>query len=407
MMIGGYGNDTYIVDNVGDVAAEPSVFFDGHDIVRSSVSFALLDGLNMMSSGIEDLYLTGTANINATGNDMVNYLQGNSGNNILDGGANADAMAGGDGNDTYIVDNANDLILEMTSNTGHDVVKASVSYSIDSAFTLGIEDLYLTGTGNINGTGNALSNYMEGNSGNNVLDGGTGADALIGGNGDDTYIVDNAGDLILEQSTSTGNDSIKASISYSLDTLFTNGVENLYLTGTSHLNGTGNALSNYIEGNSGNNVLDGGTGNDTLVGGSGNDTLKAGSGNDTLNGGSGNDLYIASGVFGADVIIDSDATANKDELHFADASYNKLWFSQAGNDLLISVVGTSNQITVQNWYTSANSQIETIYADGSGVKLQSSAVAGLVGAMAGFAPQDLSTATGALASARDAAWVFA
>ncbi|MFM6521296.1 MAG: bluetail domain-containing putative surface protein, partial [Microcystis panniformis] len=59
-----------------------------------------------------------------------------------------------------------------------------------------------------------------------------------------------------------------------------NNVENLLLTGTGNLNGTGNALNNQITGNSGNNNLNGSTGNDTLNGAAGIDTLTGGVGTD-------------------------------------------------------------------------------------------------------------------------------
>ncbi|MBD2666911.1 calcium-binding protein, partial [Richelia sinica FACHB-800] len=49
------------------------------------------------------------------------------------------------------------------------------------------------------------------------------------------------------------------------------GLENLKLTGYSHINGTGNNKNNVITGNSGNNILYGGNGHDTLTGGLGAD----------------------------------------------------------------------------------------------------------------------------------------
>ena len=62
-------------------------------------------------------------------------------------------------------------------------------------------------------------------------------------------------------------------------------IENLTLTGTAAINGTGNALDNVITGNDGNNVLTGLAGADTLFGAAGNDKLIGGAGGDTLNGG--------------------------------------------------------------------------------------------------------------------------
>jgi VCBS repeat-containing protein len=272
-MAGGVGNDTYYVDSTADAIAEN--LNEGTDSVYASATYTLSDN-------IENLTLTGTANIDGTGNALNNAITGNSGANVIDGGAGTDSMAGGAGNDTYIVDNAGDIVTEAV-NAGTDLVYSSVSY----ALTSNVENLTLTSAANINGTGNALNNVIIGNSGNNVLDGNTGADSMLGGAGDDTYIVDNAGDIVTEN-LNEGIDNVQSSISYTL----INNVENLTLTGTAAINGTGNALDNVITGNAGNNALSGLDGNDTLIGNAGNDTLDGGIGADAMSGGAGNDTYV-------------------------------------------------------------------------------------------------------------------
>jgi Ca2+-binding RTX toxin-like protein len=95
-----------------------------------------------------------------------------------------------------------------------------------------------------------------------------GADTLIGGNGNDTYVVDNLGDFVVENAGG-GTDTIQSFITYSLVGL--PNVENLTLTGSTAINGTGNSGNNVLTGNSGNNVLSGGAGKDTLTGGTGTD----------------------------------------------------------------------------------------------------------------------------------------
>ncbi|WLH34726.1 M10 family metallopeptidase C-terminal domain-containing protein [Pseudomonas sp. FP2196] len=257
LLTGGLGNDTYIVDSTGDVIVETSTLSTEIDTVKASVNYTL-------GNNLENLTLTGTADLNGSGNGLNNVITGNIGNNLLDGGAGADTLIGGAGNDTYIIDNAGDSIVEL-ANEGQDLVKASVSYF----FTANIENGELTGTDAINMVGNDLNNVLTGNSAANVLNGMEGADTMIGGTGNDYYFVDNVGDLVVETSTLASEiDTVRSTVSYAL----TANVEYLVLTGNADINATGNALGNRLTGNDGNNILDGGAGNDLLTGGLGNDT---------------------------------------------------------------------------------------------------------------------------------------
>ena len=98
---------------------------------------------------------------------------------MLNGGAGGDTMCGVGGNDVYVVDNAADIVDEsLTGSSGTDTVQSSITFSLaDTARVRGsVENLTLTGSSNINATGNALNNTLTGNSGNNTLDGGAGAD---------------------------------------------------------------------------------------------------------------------------------------------------------------------------------------------------------------------------------------
>jgi Ca2+-binding RTX toxin-like protein len=278
-LIGGVGDDTYFVDSTGDVISEATSA--GIDTVNSSISYNL-------GANLERLTLTGNSALNGTGNTLNNTITGNAANNTLNGGIGHDTLIGGLGNDTYFVDSTRDVISEAAS-AGIDTVNSSINYSLEA----NLENLILTGSSAINGTGNTLNNTITGNAanntlnggtGNDTLNGGTGNDTLIGGLGNDTYFVDSTGDVINE-APSAGLDMVNASISYTLGA----NLEQLSLTDSRAINGTGNALNNLIRGNGANNTLRGGAGNDTLNGWAGNDTLVGESGNDLLIGGAGND----------------------------------------------------------------------------------------------------------------------
>ena len=306
---GGLDDDTYVIDNIGDIVTESSG--QGDDTIRSSIAINLNSAISLTIptlkyGNVENVTLTGAAAVNITGNASANVLNGNDGANIIDGGIGlADEMNGGKGNDTYIVNNSDDEVYEALSTLqggGLDLVKSRVSFDLGDSPAPGvinyIENLTLTdgtlngGNANINGTGNELANIIIGNAGDNLLegeeandtltgnagrdtlDGGDGIDRMTGGDGDDTYFVDNIGDVVTETNAiraTGGNDTVNSEISYILGA----NLENLTLIDDEDINGTGNTLANIITGNIGNNVLDGGASTaivDTLVGNEGSDT---------------------------------------------------------------------------------------------------------------------------------------
>lgn len=330
-MIGGLGNDTYVLDSLGDVITENAN--EGTDKVFSSISYTL-------GTNLENLTLTGTTALNATGNELINVITGNSSSNVLDGGAGNDILSGGDGNDTYYVDSTGDVVTE-TANEGIDTVLSSITYTLGD----NIENLTLNGTAFINGTGNALDNIITGNDANNILDGGLGTDNLISGAGNDTLMYSNdriwptrfvawnsgsPGDIVngemIEVNPRFGSfDAFDGGDGYD-KIVMSDGGSALFLDDKYSPNplgydmarihnveevegGNGNDIIDFtstkfsysdvtFKGGDGNDVLWSSTGNDMNYGGNGNDKLDGGVGNDTLDGGAGDDTII--GGFGQD-----------------------------------------------------------------------------------------------------------
>lgn len=91
-MIGGGGNDTYSVDNAGDIVVEASL--GGLDSISSSVSYA-------MPANVETMVLTGSA-VAALGNSASNALIGNAAANVIGGGLGNDLLTAGAGNDQFV-----------------------------------------------------------------------------------------------------------------------------------------------------------------------------------------------------------------------------------------------------------------------------------------------------------------
>jgi Ca2+-binding RTX toxin-like protein len=235
-LIGGGGNDTYVVyestDTVTETDANPVT--GGSDLVYTGANFTL-------GANVEYLYALGGATITAlTGNTLDNVISainyyGGSGMTIDAGDGNdtvygsyyadtilggngadtlwgswgadnaADAMNGGAGSDTYVVQEALDTVIETdaTAAGGLDLVYSGISYTLGA----NVEYLQIYGSATT-GTGNALGNLIAasysgvstqlfglggadqlvGGGGNDRLDGGSGADVLIGSTGNDTFV---------------------------------------------------------------------------------------------------------------------------------------------------------------------------------------------------------------------------
>jgi Ca2+-binding RTX toxin-like protein len=402
ILTGGAGNDTYVVQNDADSVVEH--LNAGIDLVESSVNFTL-------GANVENLTLIGSADSNGTGNALanvitgnsgINILMGNAGNDTLIGGAGDDILNGGDGNDVMLIGKAADHgvgevidggagadVIRFTSSTDGETLTlnnqvtaveqvvigtaaglttGTTALNVDASAVVS-NGLTLTGNAGANAlTGTDFNDVLKGGGGNDILNGGLGNNLLIGGTGNDSYIV-NAPTDVVSEGLAAGSDTVVASLNYTL----TANVENLELTGSDNLNGTGNALANILTGNSGNN---------TLSGLAGNDTLRGGLGNDTVNGGSGNDTFLFGRGDGQDLLQDNSGAADK---VLFDGGINPLdlVISRQANDLRLAIHGSSDQITVQNWYVGTTNRTETIQA-GNGQALLSAQVDQLIQAMASF-----------------------
>lgn len=255
---------------------------------------------NMILAGTlgNDLLIGGDGHDRLSGLAGNDTLNGGAGNDTLNGGTGLDRMAGSVGNDTYVIDNAKDTVIEA-ANQGTDLVQSSINYTLST----NVENLSLLGTAALSGTGNALSNLINGNVGNNILNGLAGNDTLNGGAGNDTLNGGAGNDLLFGDSGNDlleggeGNNTINAGVGH--DTVRTGAGSDTINAGVGNDSVTSGAGGDRVFGLGGNDTIDSGAGHDIIIGGDGNDLLRGGegnddlaaeAGNDTLDGGAGNDM---------------------------------------------------------------------------------------------------------------------
>jgi Ca2+-binding RTX toxin-like protein len=226
--------------------------------------------------------------------------------------AGVDTLAGAKGQDVYVIHNSADTIIENVGE-GHDTVMADVSFTLPA----NVEDLILSGSANLTGTGNTLDNWL--------LISDSSVDTLVGGDGQDVYVAHNSSVNVVETS-SGGYDAVIADVNFTLPA----NVETLVLSGSGNLNGGGNGLDNVIYANSGNDMLTGGGGHDT---------------------------FNFSQPFGHDQITDFTADNASSEHDLIDLSgrgltYSDLTITASGADTLIQLA-SGQSILLQHVLTSA------------------------------------------------------
>ncbi|HSD70455.1 MAG TPA: VCBS domain-containing protein [Woeseiaceae bacterium] len=289
-LAGGSGDDAYVIDDAFDMVVED--LDEGVDTVSSSLDYTL-------GANVENLTLTGAA-FAGTGNELNNLIVGNELNNVLDGAAGRDLLKGGAGDDFYIIDQSDDTVFELDGwfrsgpfgevtieSNGRDAVQSTASFVLPRF----VEDLFLAGEEDIDGTGNVFSNSLNGNPGANVLR----ADALNG-------VLDNLVPEVLGETQYSDPrptaDPIaerlwdRALLAYFLGEVNSNNLssigEQIFVNAHS-----GDSLS----GNDGDDTLYGSWDHDFLFGGSGNDLLVGSGGFDYMEGGAGDDRYLVDGNF--------------------------------------------------------------------------------------------------------------
>jgi Ca2+-binding RTX toxin-like protein len=359
-MVGGVGDDKYIVNHSYDVIAENA----GGGVDTASVwatSFVL-------AANVENLVLEGSWGQSGTGNALANIMRSGAGGDTLDGAGGSDLLVGGGGRDKFLVKagNGSDTIADFQNAV--DVVTldgfALGSFAaVRAAMTQAGSDVKLAlGGGDVlTFRGHAIADFsaadftfarvaspaptpapapapapaptptptapapglsdwaqsgaptkwyaraadgasVTGTAGNDFFGGGAGRITMIGNGGDDTYIVNHSYDVITENA----GGGVDTAESWSTSYVLAANVENLVLKGNWGQTGTGNG---------GDNRLVSTAGKDTLNGGGGDDALVAGTGASKLTGGSGSDLFVFSKASAHDNVV-TDFVSGGDALDF-------------------------------------------------------------------------------------------
>lgn len=135
---GGLGDDTYYVDNAGDIVVE--LAGGGNDAVFASVSFALSAGAEVEAVTLRNaqaaVALTGSNSENVlTGNGNANVISGLDGNDTLIGGKGRDTLTGGAGADTFVFDTKPNAASNLDTIT--DFVSGTDKLALDHAVFTG------------------------------------------------------------------------------------------------------------------------------------------------------------------------------------------------------------------------------------------------------------------------------
>ncbi|RYG13301.1 MAG: RTX toxin, partial [Burkholderiales bacterium] len=335
-------------------------------------------------------------------------IYGEGGNDLVAGDEGSDTLYGGNGDDTLLGGSGNDVLY---AGDGDDTLDGGAG---DDLLYSGAYRQFSYNYGNYAGNGNDTYRFGVGDGHDTIYDvegaadrvtfkeGVATADVRVTRSGN-AMVLSIAGTTdtltVLEQFSGDASTQIEE-VRFADEPLLSWSVSDLMaksLLGTSNADTLvgfagddvihGAAGNDTLYGEGGNDLIAGDEGNDTLYGGNGDDVLLGGVGDDVLVGGADADSYAFASGGGQDLIVDSDATSGvEDTLQFGTGiSADQLWMRQVGNDLEVSVIGTSDKVTIADWYSGTSHQIET-FEVASGLQLVNSSVNSLVEAMAAFSP---------------------
>ncbi|MCB1800106.1 MAG: putative Ig domain-containing protein [Gammaproteobacteria bacterium] len=411
-----------VVDGVRDI--DRFHFADGTTL---SYEELVERGFDIDGSARDDL-LEGTSVVDRiSGLDGDDVLLAGAGDDMLEGGAGDDRLEGGAGNDHYLfkVGDGNDQLLDSAGEdsivfgagiavadlvVGLDEGALQIGYGLDDQVTIAgwtgaqgspvehflfadgsrlkamdVDSLMQEDVNRVIGT--ARNDYLFGSIGDDYLEGLEGNDRLYGNGGDDRFLVSMGG----------GFDGFYGGAGYDR-VIASGGTEAIGISGwlsrgnsIEEIDGgpdaarvLGDGFSNYLDVStitlSNVAAIDGGAGNDMIIATDRADALIGGSGNDTLRGGMGDDTYRFATGDGRDRVYE---TGGYDTLAFSAIGHEQLWFERTGSDLVVSVLGASDQVTLADWYASSNTVVERIETSDASISIDQG-LEQLIAAMAAF-----------------------
>ena len=290
-------------------------------------------------------------------------------------------------NETFKVVLSNPTNASLGKTTAVVTITDTLSSNTTTTLPATVENLTLTGTANINGTGNSGNNILTGNTGNNTLTGGGGNDtyryAVTQALGTDTIVETATGGIDTIDFTGTTT-TVKLNLAQTtqqtvvtnrLNLILSNSIENI-TGGSSNDTLTGNSLNNTLKGGSGTDVLNGGTGNDILIGGTGNDTLTGGTGSDRFTFNSRTEgidritdfsviddtIFVSAAGFGGGLVVGSAIAASQFVLgSAATTSSQRFIYSQSTGALFFDQDGTGAIAKIQ--FATLNTGLSLTNAD--------------------------------------------